>query len=271
MRKNKKQFKVVDVLEPKYELAVYTRNDRYIIVRKGNYEYLVDERDQPVLHRKYKDIYNVDANHLLVQSPSNDKFGVIDLKEQVVIPFEYDNLVDATIKGKVYFVATKAGKEGLLDSQGRVILPIQFEKIEVFSDRLIETANRPRTRDIVLAHTQGKTRIFNIQGRPITKEAYDGLDLEYSGILVRKKDKYGFLDYRGRVVVPFLYDFITEACNGSLFVVYSKRKVGLVDRQHNILLPLQYSEVRLHEIPSKKIAAFFVYRGKFGIKHLVLD
>ena len=55
-------------------------------------------------------------------------------------------------------------------------------------------------------------------------------------------DKWGFIDKRGNVVVPFKYDWVDKFSEG-LACVELNGKYGCIDKQGNVVVPIKYDKV----------------------------
>lgn len=70
----------------------------------------------------------VDGHHIVVK---NNQYGLINEKGEVVIPIEYD-MIDVPSEGKVS--AKKEGKWGYLNLEGKIEIPFHFEDAQMFID-----------------------------------------------------------------------------------------------------------------------------------------
>lgn len=68
--------------------------------------------------------FDKETNLAIVQSHSNNKWGVINTKGETIIPFEYSEELSMS-KGKI--AAKKDGKWGLLDTSGKTVLPFEYD------------------------------------------------------------------------------------------------------------------------------------------------
>ena len=64
----------------------------------------------------------------------NGKYGFIDKKGKVVVPFQFDDTAYSFSDGLTY--VKREGKYGFIDKKGKVIIPFQFDDAESFSDGL---------------------------------------------------------------------------------------------------------------------------------------
>lgn len=60
------------------------------------------------------------------------KFGLINEKGKIMIPFEYDGLKPVVVKEQNYFIAVEYGKYGLLNANGEAVIPLKWYHLEAF-------------------------------------------------------------------------------------------------------------------------------------------
>ena len=156
----------------------------------------------------------------------NEKFGVIDLKGQLVIPCIYDEMEPLFIGNTNYFiVAQKNGRYGIIDAQRSVVIPIEYEKItkshnattyaEVVKNSkagLMDLATHkmviPAVYDEVLVRNKGLvqvknglfTTLFNLKGEKVFSDWYTQLYLNdnLTFIHVEKNGRKGLVDLTGK-------------------------------------------------------------------------
>jgi hypothetical protein len=111
------------------------------------------------------------------------------------------------------------GKAGLLDQNGKVIVPIQYDDIDEFSEGLAcVTVGR--------SAYKRKCGFINMTGKVVIPLKYDFADSFSEGLAVVRLDgKYGFINKRGKVVVPLKYDNVaTPFSEGSARVLLGNRE-----------------------------------------------
>jgi len=112
-----------------------------------------------------------------------------------------------------FSIVSRAGKEGVVSKDGKVIIPIAYDEIR-YDER---------------------NEIFFIA----KKEYKDKWRLEY-------KYKWGLANKKGKIFVPMKYDYLTTFCKG-LIVVKSNDKFGLMDKTGKIIVYPKYDMLGLVE------------------------
>lgn len=132
-------------------------------------------------------------------------------------------LFDATFDYADDFISSRAVVArdelfGLIDISGDYILPMNFEDVRHYP-----------IAGVVVATLEGKSRLYNIDGVPIGETEYDWIgDCEQGRIAVAIDDKYGFVDYRGNVVIELIYDNVYDFRGGVAIAELSGREM-LID------------------------------------------
>ena len=94
------------------------------------------------------------------------------------------------------------GKYGVIDSSGKVVIPIDYDQIAVFS------------KDVILLGSGSNWECINSQGQLLSgvdtgsyavKALFNG-----NRLLVCRDGKYGVVDFQGNIIIPIIYDSIEE-------------------------------------------------------------
>jgi hypothetical protein len=212
--------------------------------RRLSYNYILDDEPFKVETAQYFDIngnpvdylnltdklrWNIKGGKFVLEKkgkPISDIYDAIYLKDDqpercYVIPHEGD-------KVDQYFSVRKNGKEGVIDSKGKLIVPIEYDKCRLSYDFIR-----------VVSIVDGKKRFgfCNLKGEIVHPVKYQfregGMGLEF-GWFYEGKDcpfeacrldgKWGCLDKKTKeVVIPFVLDDVYAFMNGVGVVVYNGR------------------------------------------------
>ncbi len=86
----------------------------------------------------------------------------------------------------------------------------------------------------------GKYAMFNAKGEQLTDAVYDG-GYGFEDICRAEKNwKYGFLDYNGNEVIPFIYDMANAPSEG-LIGVRCDHKWGFISEDGTMIIPCEFS------------------------------
>lgn len=156
-------------------------------VSTGN-QGLIDKTGKKIVSVKYRLLRKISSNALTAFI--DDRCGIIDLKERVLIPFQYNYcysngpiLFLSYEEGKHYFLKNAVGKfiplyvdnlisindqlfigqkdnlVGVINRESRVLIPIKFEEIK-FDEK----------NQYFVSYSTGKTNIYDVNGRAILQD-----------------------------------------------------------------------------------------------------
>lgn len=149
----------------------------------------------------YDEVRRLTATDYLVRT--DRKFGVVDNKKNVIVPVEFEEIRGMQLKDntRAYEVLNEKLRWGVY-AKGKVVLPVQYrsiEKMEAWSLDWYSVNNDDNTWALLDGH--GKMLGTTHQGI----ERYDA---ETDRFCVKDKDKWGFMDSKGNVVIPCRYDSV---------------------------------------------------------------
>lgn len=214
------------------------------IVEKNGKEGVIDEDGNEILPLNDLKVYRIgEKGQLAVQG--NNKWGLLDVDCKTLYPITLDSISYFYWPTDNYYVykVKVGGKEGLLDSTGRLVFPIVFDEIKNTSDYILVKQN-----DLYGLYQREK-QILPIEYDEIKHEItpanskYDGL------LLVSKKHSWGVIDSLGNIVVPIKYDIIEYNSGGrgdEGFVIKKDGKWGYISSDGNTI-PLLYDSITIHE------------------------
>lgn len=164
----------------------------------------------------------------LIKAEKNGKYGYIDIDNNIVIPFIYEDAedfsegfalvhIDAGYNGGMYN-AFHVKKSGFINKKGEVVIPFKFadQRLNyhggIFNDGL---AAMGVAKNNIYATKFG---YINTKGEFIIQPIYDKAAPFDKGIAqVEVNDKIGFIDEEGHSVVQCIYDYRNyQGCGDSL-------------------------------------------------------
>lgn len=155
------------------------------------------------------------------------KVGIINFKNEIIIPHEYDYFGGFNNK---YIVATKNNKEGVIDFNNRTIVNFSY-KLIFFTD------NTFQTRDSLKEITFLDSNNSNFLNKKFS-EVYQ-IEL-YKVLKVCKNGKYGLYDNFWNLIVPIKYEDIGESIRNGIFLAKMNGKYDLYDTLGNNITKAGY-------------------------------
>ncbi|MCW3110912.1 MAG: repeat-containing protein [Segetibacter sp.] len=169
----------------------------------------------------------------LAKVSRNGRWGFIDLTGKEIVPVKYDLLYG---KYEGYYKGKLAGKWGFLDSIGNVM--VGFEWDEVIKD--FDKNGRVTLRKGKQSEILDRKDLKPLQASGENVIFYEEKGSYYAGLAkVSINKKYGFIDEKGKEVIPLLYDDAQIFING-FAQVKSGKKYGYIDKTGKVVIPLIY-------------------------------
>ncbi|MDP8185203.1 WG repeat-containing protein [Phocoenobacter skyensis] len=216
-----------------------------------------------------------DKNTLSVVHNEQGKYGFVNSKGEVVVPLEYDKaypflenglgvvkkdgkLSFVNIKGKItsfeyqyiykfgysYIIEQEIFKYLVIDSKGKIT---EYKDIG-WLDRDIDSFDKDKS-ELILAYPEGSLAVkkdgkwgfIDKKGKIVIPLQYDGAYSFSEGLArVEKDGKWGFIDKKGKIVIPLQYDDGAYSFREGLASVEKDGKWGFIDKKGKTVIPLQY-------------------------------
>lgn len=165
------------------------------------------------------------------------KLGVIDKNGRLIVPADYDNI---SFDGG-FIITESSGKYGCFDKNGNVIFKPVYDFINMLPGR-----------DSAIVYLGDQPEIVDFKGNIKVAPKYDRISYYSSEhddgmIEVRLNDKVGFLNISDfSEVIPPVNDWASLFTNGCT-VVSKDNKYGVIDTKGNMAVPFNYDYVELFD------------------------
>lgn len=201
-----------------------------------------------------------------IVSTSDDKYKIINNENNKVID---DNYQYVQYLFKNYFSVTKDNKYGIIDSDGNTILDFKYNivrllensnviqviddksNIELLDENLksiikIKDANIYTYDNYFKVYSDDSVQYFDKSGKKLeSKDVFPNNKL----FAYKERNKWGFKDKDGNIVVKPIYDMVTEFNEYGYAGIKSKNKWGSINENGDIIKEPTY-EVESNIIPS---------------------
>ncbi|WP_208326843.1 WG repeat-containing protein [Flavobacterium sp. 270] len=185
---------------------------------------------------KYKFLNPIDEKGMIFANKDN-KYGYIDIHENIIVPFEYDDL---TVFSEELSCVKKKGKFGFINRKGKIVIPLQFENETYF-----------RKTGLALVKKGSLYGFINKKGKEIIPIIYENAQVSFFDSLVtlNKKEKWAFFDSFGKQKTDFIYDKIAltdidiKGESGSTFwkngliLVQKNKQIAYLDKNLKEIIP----------------------------------
>ncbi|OYQ38441.1 WG repeat-containing protein [Flavobacterium aurantiibacter] len=228
------------VLKKKYEY-VYDFQNNYAVFRTFDKKMgVIDSTGNVFIQPTFSFIYNRSElkNLFEVGNRVNRKFkrGYIDLKGNIRIPIDYDNVY---YHQEGLIGVSKAGKHGVLDTLNNLVLPLKYDYL--FFDG-----------NLIIAETGGAKSLYNYQGKQITDLQFLKISRFKDGkAIVTDANKSNFIiDNQANIVLKPIKDCAFEAIlKDDLFLIKDNlsAKFGVVTVKAQFLIPVKFDKLEQTE------------------------
>ena len=170
----------------------------------------------------------------VVKVRKNHKFGLVDHNGKVLIPVEYEDIESGVSLNLYWLWAKKDGKYGYLDENGAVVIPFIYDGAKTFSG-------------LMAAVKKGdKWGYIDTEGTVIIPFAYDELDDFFTDdyCAAKKNGKWGYIDKNNKVIIPFIYDEVEDSDLKYIRVV-KDGKEGIIDFNRKTVIPIDFYVINL--------------------------
>ncbi|MFB2539539.1 MULTISPECIES: WG repeat-containing protein [unclassified Acinetobacter] len=155
-----------------------------------------------------------------------ERYGFVDSQGKIVIPLQFvyaENFSEQLAKIGVE-KSNKDVKFGYIDSNGKIVIPAIFDAVSSFSEGVAA---------VMIGDEVG---FINHQGEyTVQLGTFDDFirDIDFSNgpVAVAKNDKWGFIDSKGNIVIPLQFDSVTGFTEG---VAQVMKKTSMISDDYKI-------------------------------------
>lgn len=217
----------------------YHFEDNLYIAKANNKFGLVDSKDTIRMPFLYDEITEY-ANVLLVKR--NQKYGLLTTHNETIVPISFDDisLLKENETGSLHRVA-QGGKQGVIDAVGRQVLPLSELRFAI--DKMDELASLP------IIEKNGKYGWLNddLNTIKVAPDFEDIKEIMSNGTYIAQKDgKKVLIDADGKVLSTDLsqYDYINDLYSTNMLRVVDKNgKQGVINNKGEIIVALNYDGI----------------------------
>jgi len=228
----------------------------YVVVKKEDGLYKVidtNNNNKDIISARYKTIEFLPSKQEFLVANSSAKEGIINLDGTVKLQPLYDS-IEILDKNEDLYLIEQSKKYGVVKSGDISIIYPEYDVIGLSN---IELKNRYLILDTLIpVKKDEKWGAYNKKGQLVLGVEYDefGYNLtsieingvkevvepvftinKCNGIVVKKENKYGLIDIRGKELVPISVDGIyivkgIEDENSKYFMLYNGKEINVIDR-----------------------------------------
>lgn len=163
------------------------------------------EDEEKLVHPNYRS-----RKDLIYIQNAKGKYGILNETDQtVVVPMEYDSIVQKTLVDDItYFSVKKGSKYGLINDKNEIIIPLKYDSISL---------------DFVT-------------------EDYHEKDEEFL-VVVSTNKKFGVVNNKNTVVIPFVYNDVSRISSNGLYKARAIDKYIIINDKNAVVHKGPFDEV----------------------------
>ncbi len=244
------------ILENNFEKIENIYSDKYFVILENGKQCLIDKQSNKVLTDNYDEIKQI-ANSGIVFT-KNNLYGVMNFTGETVIDPQFENIKEINTD---IFACKKDGKVGVIDNEKTEKIAYSFKEItynkkagmyiaenEDFTSSILNSNFEVKLTGILSeinvdsgymkVKTQDNYKYYNFKFQE--KELYE--IYPNNKIYAKLQDgKYGFVDAKGKTIVDFIYDEVTEINEYGFAAIKKDGLWGAIDKQGKIIIEPKYN------------------------------
>lgn len=216
-----------EIIPPKYDDLMQIENGLYKAILSGKEGIIDPAIGEFLIEPEYEYISRADRYY---QTKRNDRLVLFDLQFQEIELPDYELMI---YQGDGYLGVEENGKRGIVDIQGKVLVPIEYDDVWLASAG-------------ILVKQEGLWGLLDHKGKVVIPLVYDAMEFNGDLIRVKKKESWGVLDHSGKeVLAPKYEELILDHRNPPIQYgrVQENGKMRLINLNGEYLIKTTYDEV----------------------------
>uniref|UniRef100_UPI0039B9648C WG repeat-containing protein n=1 Tax=Candidatus Ruminimicrobium bovinum TaxID=3242779 RepID=UPI0039B9648C len=258
------------VIEPMYpEMIIIPNKSKAVFVcnyevdyNEGNYKTkVVNEKNEEIFtgYEKKSVILNYDENNNIwydgnaIIAEKQGKFGLLNLDGKEILPCEYESITP--LKGiKNSMLVKNNGKFGIVNSDGTIIVPVEYVSVSALTT---EYKN-----GFLVKNAENRFGIIRSDGQVALECKYDEIKNieDNTNYIVKENGKWKVTTTDGTIFLEGKVDNAVAMNYGNV-IIKENGKYGIIDLTENIAVPTVYENLT-YMFEDKYVAK---KDGKFGI------
>lgn len=244
------------ILENKYEKIENIYADKYFVIKENTKEKLINKNKDEILISGFDEITQIVYSGIIFKI--NNKYGLMGYDGEIKIEPSYEYLEE--INDDV-FVATKDNKQGIIDKENNIKLDYNYAQIIYNKKANIYIADDEKYNSYIINSnfeiklsgilSELNTDIGYMKLKQEDTYRYYNFKFEQKSVkdilssnklyISKQNDKYGYVDAKGKVVVEYIYDDVTELNRYGYAAVKKDGLWGSINSDGNVVIEPSYN------------------------------
>ena len=213
---------------------------KYYDFKKDNLWGIIDGDGRihiPALYQEHlRFVYNCNENlSLCLVANYKGKRGIINFKNEIVLPFKYNRIMETEIRN-IFEIETTKGLQLFNLQSNRIITPFYYEESTsnanyiYLSKAHFKTPFDPQKEQIILPWEY--TMVYNIPGS--------------HNFTVKKGGLFGVVSSENKVLVPLIYEDMISTYRPNMLVIEKNNQYGIIDINNKLLYGMTDNRIEVH-------------------------
>ena len=213
---------------------------KYYNFKKGDLWGIIDGDGRihiPALYQEHlRFVYNCNENlSLCLVANYKGKRGIINFKNEIVLPFKYNRIMETEIRN-IFEIETTKGLQLFNLQSKRIITPSYYENCTsdtnyiYLSKAHFKTPFDPQKEQIILPWEY--STVYNIPGS--------------HNFAVKKEGLFGVVNSENKVLVPFIYEDMISTNRPNMLVITKNNQCGIIDINNKLLYGMTDNRIEVH-------------------------
>jgi len=213
---------------------------KYYDFKKDNLWGIIDGDGRihiPALYQEHlRFVYNCNENlSLCLVANYKGKRGIINFKNEIVLPFKYNRIMETEIRN-IFEIETTKGLQLFNLQSKRIITPSYYENCTsdtnyiYLSKAHFKTPFDPQKEQIILPWEYNT--VYNIPGS--------------HNFAVKKDGLFGVVNSENKVLVPFIYEDMISTNRPNMLVITKNNQYGIIDINNKLLYGMTDNRIEVH-------------------------
>ena len=213
---------------------------KYYDFKKDNLWGIIDGDGRihiPALYQEHlRFVYNCNENlSLCLVANYKGKRGIINFKNEIILPFKYNRIMETEIRN-IFEIETTKGLQLFNLQSKRIITPSYYENCTsdtnyiYLSKAHFKTPFDPQKEQIILPWEYNT--VYNIPGS--------------HNFAVKKEGLFGVVNSENKVLVPFIYEDMISTNRPNMLVITKNNQYGIIDINNKLLYGMTDNRIEVH-------------------------
>ncbi|MGM5632110.1 WG repeat-containing protein [Apibacter raozihei] len=221
-----------DIEIKNYEKILSVNPQYYSVYNNGKTGTLSIEGKEtiPVIYKYITYLKSSKGEDTYKAKVTNEYTGIINVYTgEIIVSVEWE---DVQILTSHLFKVLRKGKWGIIDREGKEVIPVQYKQVDLLSPRFIRVKNDAELFFVTLDSSSKKQNSDSL--------AFDALSIAQQNM------KYGITDANQTPLTAFRYDYITKTPQ-QVFIATRNKKYFLLNSEGKEITP-EYKSIEYNEL-----------------------